>query len=92
MCRAGDPESYVESIQDMYYGARTSVRSAAGLMEEFEVKVGLHQGLVLSPSLFAIIMDLLTKDVTKDAPWNMFADDVVLCREDTEELYVFLEK
>ena len=91
--QAGVPECYVESIQDMYEGARTSVRSAAGLTEEFEVKVGLHQGSALSPFLFAIIMDMLTKDVRKDAPWDMmFADDVVLCREDREELEASLER
>ena len=42
MRQAGVPECYVESIQDMYERARTSVRSAAGRTEEFEVKVGLH--------------------------------------------------
>ena len=68
MRQAGVPESYVESIQDMYEGASTSVRSAAGLTEEFEVKVGLRQGSALSPFLFAIIMDVLTEDVRKDAP------------------------
>ena len=41
----------------------------------------------------AIIMDVLTKDVRKEAPWDMmFADDVVLCREDEEELEVSLER
>ena len=93
MRQAGVPECYVESIQDMYKGARTSVRSAAGLTEDFEVRVGLHQGSALSPFLFAIIMDVLTKDVRKEAPWDMmFADDVVLCREDKEELEVSLER
>ena len=93
MHQAGVPECFVESIQDMYEGARTSVRSAAGLTEDFEVRVGLHQGSALSPFLFAIIMDVLTKDARKEAPWDMmFADDVVLCREDKEELEVSLER
>ena len=69
------------------------MRSAAGLTEEFEVKVSLQQGSALCPFLFAIIMDMLTKDVRKDAPWDMmFLDDVVLCREDREELEASLEK
>ena len=93
MRQAGAPECYVEAIQDMYEGARTSVRSAAGLTEDFEVRVGLHQGSALSPFLFAIIMDVLTKDVRKEAPWDMmFADDIVLCREDKDELEVSLER
>ena len=52
-----------------YEGARTSVRSAAGLTEDLEVRVGLHHAL--SPFLFAIIMDVVTKDVRKEAPWDM---------------------
>ena len=43
MRQAGVPECYVKSIlQDMYKGARTSVRSVTGLTEDFEVRVGLH--------------------------------------------------
>ena len=71
----------------MYDGATTTVRSAAGLTEEFKVGVGLHQGSALSPFLFAIIMDKLTKNIRKDAPWNMlFADDIVLSRQNHREL------
>ena len=50
-------ECYIRIIQDMYDGATTTVRSAAGLTEEFKVGVGLHQGSALSPFLFAIIID-----------------------------------
>ena len=35
---------YVRIIKDMYDGATTTVRGAAGLTEEFKVGVGLHQG------------------------------------------------
>ena len=76
----------------MYDGATTTVRSAAELTEEFKVGVGLHQGLALIPFLFAIIMDKLTEDIRKDAPWDMlFADDIVLSRENHRELEDDLE-
>ena len=66
----------------MYDGATTTVRNAAGLTEEFKLGVGLQQGSALSPFLFAIIIDRLTEDIRKDAPWDMqFADDIVLSRE-----------
>ena len=42
-------ECYIRIIKDMYDEATTTVRSAAGLVEEFKVGVGLHQGLALSP-------------------------------------------
>ena len=65
----------------------TTVRSAVGLTEEFKVGVGLHQGSALSPFLFAIIMDKLTEDIRKDAPWDMlFADGIVLSRQNCREL------
>ena len=85
-------ECYVTIIKDMYDGATTTVRSAAGLTEEFKVGVGLHQGSALSPFLFAIIMDKLTEDIRKDAPWDMlFADDIVLSRQNCRELEDDLE-
>ena len=76
----------------MFHGATTTVKSAAGLTEEFKVGVGLHQGSALSPLLFAIIIDKLTEDIRKDAPWNMlFADDTVLSRQNHRELEDDLE-
>ena len=85
-------ECYMKIIQDMYDGATTTVRSAAGLTKEFKVGVGLHQGSALSPFLFAIIIDRLTEDIRKDAPWDMlFADDIVLSRQNHRELEEDLE-
>ena len=76
-----------KDYKDMYDGATTTVRSAAGLTEKFKVGVGLHQGSALSPFLFAIIMDKLTKNIRKEAPWDMlFADDIVLSRQNHTEL------
>ena len=42
----------------MYEDARTVVRTADGDSDSFAVKVGLHQGSVLSPLLFIIVMEL----------------------------------
>ena len=68
------------------------MRCAAGLTEEFKVGVGLHQDSALSPFLFAIIMDKLTEDIRKNAPWDMlFADDIVLTRKNHRELEDDLE-
>ena len=73
-------------------GATTTVRSAARLTEEFKVDVRLHQGSALCPFLFAIIMNKLTEDIRKDAPWDMlFADDIVLSRQNCRELEDDLE-
>ena len=68
-------------------GATTTMRTAAGLTEEFKVSTELHQGSALSPFLFTIIMNKLTEEIRKDAPWFMqFADDIVLSRQNHREL------
>ena len=76
----------------MYDGATTIVRSAAGLTKEFKLNVGLHQGSALGPFLFGSIMNKLTENIMKNAPWNMlFADNIVLSRQKHKELENDLE-
>ena len=85
-------ECCIKIMQDMYDGATTTVRSAAGLTEELKVGVGLHKGSGLSPFLFVIIIDRLTESIRKDAPWDMlFADDIVLSRQNYRDLEEDLE-
>lgn len=83
----GVPEKYVRLVQDMYEGARTQVRSSVGLTDWITIRVGLHQGSSLSPYLFDLIMDTLAQGVKDQAPWCMlFADDIVLCSTNKEEV------
>ena len=59
----------------------------SGLPEKFSVKVGVHQGFVLSPLLFAMVIDEVTKTAKKG--WMkqiLYADDLVLMGETMEEL------
>jgi len=47
------------------------------VIDYFLIKIGLHQGLALSPYLFALVMDEVTRDIQGDIPWCMlFVDDV----------------
>ncbi|KAK3521607.1 hypothetical protein QTP70_014745 [Hemibagrus guttatus] len=68
MRKSGVAEIYVRVVQDMYERSRTVVRCAVGQTEEFKVEVGLHQGLALSPVLFAIVMDQLSEEVRQESP------------------------
>lgn len=85
--KAGVDEWLVQSVMCMYEQAWTVVRTAEGETEPFEVKVGLHQGSILSPLLFIIVMDVVTREVREGLPWELlYADDLVLVAESEEEL------
>ena len=45
---------------NLYEGAKTRVRVDSELSEEMEVKVGMHQESVLTPFLFAVVVDVVT--------------------------------
>ncbi|KAK3523486.1 hypothetical protein QTP86_033978, partial [Hemibagrus guttatus] len=93
MRKSGVAEKYVRVVQDMYERSRTVVRCAVGQTEEFKVEVGLHKGSALSPFLFAIVMDQLSEEVRQESPWTMmFADDIVICSENREQVEENLER
>ena len=72
-------EWIVRLIQGMYYNARSRVRVGEGYSEEFEVKVGVHQGSVLSPLLFIIVLEALSREFRCGVPWeDLYADDLVV--------------
>ena len=54
------PEALVCAVMSLYKGAKTKVKVGTHLSEEFGVDVGVHQGSVLSPLLFAIVIDVVT--------------------------------
>ena len=54
-------EVLVRSVMSQYGGAKTRVRVDSELSEEFEVNVEMHQGSVLLPFLFAVVVDVVTK-------------------------------
>ena len=55
--KLGVEEWIVQLVQGMYANARCRVRVGEGYSEEFEVKVDVHQGSVLSPLLFIIVLE-----------------------------------
>ena len=70
------PDVFVRSLKSQYDGAKTRVRVDSELSEEFEVRVGMHQGSVLSPFLFAVVVDIVTA-----LSELLYADDLVLMSE-----------
>jgi hypothetical protein len=65
--------------EDMNNDVVTSVQISDGDIDEFSIRIGLRQGLILIPYLFAFVMDKVTMNIQEDVPWCMlFVDDVVL--------------
>jgi hypothetical protein len=57
----------------------TSVRISDRDTSDFLINIGLHQGSTLSPYLFALVMDDITRDIRGDIRWCMlFVVDMVL--------------
>ena len=85
--RKHDVEEWiVRLVQGMYANARIRVRVGEGYNDEFEVKVGVHQGSVLSPLLFVIVLEALSREFRSGVPWeDLYADDLVIIAESLEE-------
>jgi len=72
-------------IKDMYNGVRTRVRTLVRGTDDFPTHIGLHQGSTLSPFLFTVVMNELTKGIQDEVPLCMlFANDIVLIDETRE--------
>ena len=84
--RWGMEEWTVRLVQAMYNNARSWVRVGSEYSEEFEVGVGVHQGSVLNPLLFIIVLEALSRDFRVGMPWELFfADDLVIIATSLEE-------
>lgn len=74
-------------------GAKSCVRVNNSYSDEFSVNVGVHQGSVLSPLLFIIVLEALSREFRVGCPWELlYADDLVLVAETLDELMIKLER
>ena len=90
MCKLGIDEWLVRLVQSMYKDVRSRVRVGNGYSEEFGVGVGVHQGSVLSPLLFIIVLEALSREFYIGCPWELlYADDMMIS---AESMWVLLVK
>ena len=83
--KLGVDEWLIRTVMALYTEACTIVRT--GLSESLEVKVGLHQGSVLSPLLFAAVMDVVSSEARSGLPSELLhADDLVIMAPTMEQL------
>ena len=76
----------VRAAMSLYDGAKTRVRVGSAFSEEFEVKVGVHQGSVLPLLLFAVVLDITENARRGVVDELLYADDLDLMSEDMEDL------
>ena len=79
--KLGVEEWIVRHVQGMYANVRRCVRVGEGYSEEFEVKISVHQGLVLSLLLFTIVLEALSCKFHSGVPW----EDLVIIAETFKE-------
>ena len=82
----GVEEWAVRVIQGMYANARSRVRVNGQCSEDFGVQVGVHQGSVLSPLLFILVLEALSREFRTGVPWELlYADDLIIIAETKDE-------
>ena len=87
LCKHGVPEQLIKWVQMLYINTNSHVRHATGESDNFLVKVGVHQGSALSPLLFILVMDSITKDLQWEIPWTLlYANNIMLNANTREEL------
>ena len=66
--KLGVEEWLVSAAMSMYTGAKTVVRTVYGNSNSFEVKVGMNQGSALSPLLFVIVIEAVSREFSIASP------------------------
>ena len=86
-------EWLVRIVQSMYNEVRSGVRVGDEYSNSFDVQVGVHQGSVLSPLLFVIVLEALSMEFRTGCPWEiLYADDLMVSAQSMDELLVKLRK
>ena len=82
--KVGVDEWLIRTIQAMCINAKSSVGINGQFRSWFDANMGVHQGSVLSPLLFIIVMEALSHHFGTGCPWELlYADDLVIRHAET---------
>ena len=82
MRKLGIDEWIIQLVQAMYCEVKSKVRVDNCFSDSFNVNVGVHQGSVLSPLLFIIVLEALSHEFRTGCPWKLlYAGDLVIIAE-----------
>ena len=91
--KVGLEEWIIQVVKAMYENAKSTVNINGTIDDPFPVKVDVHQGSVLSPLLFIIVLEALSREFRTGLPWELlYADDLVLMADSIEELEILFER
>ena len=62
---------YINIIKNMYDGVVANIRTCEGITSDFSITIRLHQRSALTPFLFVIVMDDLTRAIQDEKLWCM---------------------
>jgi len=100
----GIPNHLTCLLRNLYAGQEVTVRTGLGTIDWFQIRKGVRQGCILSPSLFNLYAEYITRNTGLDeaqagmkiAMKNInnlgYADDTTLMAESKEELKYLLMK
>ena len=90
----GVPEAEARMVEAMYERTKRIVVVGSGLSEEFRFNIGLRQRSALSPLLFIMVMEIISRKIsTKDILRKMmYADDLAIIAESKQDLQEVLEE
>ena len=82
----------IQLVKSRYDNAHLKVKIKNSYSNPMEVLLGVNKGSMLSPLLFIIVMEVLSREFRTGCPWELLhADDLVIVAESLGELKVRLK-
>ena len=85
--KLGVAEWLIRAVVTMHRNSNSVIRINNTVVENFDVKVGVHHSSFLNPCLFVLVLEALPRKCKSTLPRNMlYADDLVTIAESLAEL------